>query len=79
MMSYRQCGFNRLISNLVKYSANEANHDECHEGEPEAEHEEVAAVVFLVKIVGYISCAGTATAHEPDDDIGYKATNQANA
>ena len=79
MMSYRQCGFNRLVANFVKYSAHKADHDECHEGEPEAEHEEVTAVVFLVKIVSHISCAGTATAHKLDDDIGYKATYQANA
>ena len=78
-MSYRQQVFNRLITDFLKYSGGEAYHDECHEGEPEAEHEEVALVILLIKIVGCISCAGTATAHKLDDDIGYKATNQANA
>lgn len=78
-MSYRQCGVYRLVTEFFKYSASEANHDECHESEPEAEHEEVALVIILIEIVSHISCAGTATAHKLDDDIGYKATNQANA
>ena len=68
-----------LITDFVKYSTNEANHDECHEREPEAEHEEMTVIVFLVKIVGRIGCACTASAHKPDDHIGYKATDQANA
>ncbi len=68
-----------LVTDLVKYSAHKADHDERHECKPETEHEEVTAVVLLVKIVSHISCAGTATAHKLDDDIGYKATNQANA